>query len=384
MNATLRLIADDLSGALDALVRFAAPTAGRSLTVSWSDDPGHAAAWCSDSRDVDEAVAVERAGRSAAWLLDAQVSLLKCDSRLRGHVIPELVACLGSGDVARTVFTPALPSQGRRFHDGRVYTHPVDDAPGVDPAGPARETREPADPVVALEALGLPTSVRSPGEPVPDGISLWNASTEGDLDRIVAAAIALPGKTLWCGSSGLAGALARRDREPVHASATVPRPVPRPVLALVGTRHPVTIAQVSELACRHPGACLRAGPGGTSARTAAAQVSSALRRGESRCLSLVVPTGCDRDRAASVIESTLDDLTLHLDPPAFCLVTGGATLLVLAKLLGASTLAVEGEIESGVPVCRFGDGRWAGTRVISKSGGFGTRSLLLRALHGHA
>ena len=65
-----------------------------------------------------------------------------------------------------------------------------------------------------------------------------DAETDADLDAIVAEGRRLTGRVLWCGTGGLAGALAGHG--------TVPRPVlPLPLLALIGSDHPVSRAQVA-------------------------------------------------------------------------------------------------------------------------------------------
>ena len=51
---------------------------------------------------------------------------------------------------------------------------------------------------------------------------------------------------------------------------------------------------------------------------------------------------------------------------------GGRTLLSICRAVGASRLDVDGETSPGIPHSRINGGRWTGTRVLSKSGGFGS------------
>ncbi len=57
------------------------------------------------------------------------------------------------------------------------------------------------------------------------------------------------------------------------------------------------------------------------------------------------------------------------------LVSGGETLRALLPALGATGLDVLGELQPGIALSRLTEGRWRGTHVISKSGAFGEPGL---------
>ena len=80
------------------------------------------------------------------------------------------------------------------------------------------------------------------GRPGQDGgVFLCDADDEADLMEI-ATSPALSPPVLWCGSAGLARALARPGTPMSLAEA-----LPPPRLLLVGTAHPVTLAQLERL-----------------------------------------------------------------------------------------------------------------------------------------
>jgi uncharacterized protein YgbK (DUF1537 family) len=62
---------------------------------------------------------------------------------------------------------------------------------------------------------------------------------------------------------------------------------------------------------------------------------------------------------------------VEAERPDLVLAAGGSTLIGLSEALGAECLFALGEWRAGVPVSRFGRGRWDGTMVVSKSGAFG-------------
>ena len=153
--------------------------------------------------------------------------LQEAGQHARGHVALEILACLRAG-FDHAVVAPAFPFQGRITRGGRQLVHGRIPATGP----PGRVARRPL----------------LPGDVAPSGISLWDAATDADLDAVVAAGRRLSGRVLWCGTAGVAGALAGHATPPCPA-------VPRPILALIGSDHPTARAQLD--AC--PGRATLAG-----------------------------------------------------------------------------------------------------------------------------
>lgn len=306
----MRLLADDLTGALDTAARFTSSFGPIPVVGPGNPIPDGPVAIDSGTREapVDDATAMIRG--LAASLPGTGLAFKKIDSLLRGHVAAELIACQPFFD--HVVLAPAFPFQGRITRDGRQWTR---DGTGWRDVG--------------VDPASLP-------------VAMLDAETDADLDRIVAEGMRLGGRVLWCGTAGLAGALAGR------------RPVPRPplrgpVLALIGSDHPVARAQV------------------------AAAGSAALR-----IPAVSIPPGTPRAEAASLIATTFARVLADDPRPGVLFVSGGETLRGVCRALNAERLEVDGEVEPGVPTSILRGGAWSGQRVVSKSGAFGDTAFLNR------
>src|SRR4051794_24448123 len=194
----LRLLADDLTGALDSAAELAGLCGP--LPVAWRDAAPARGSLALDSgtRELGRDAAFARVRALALALAEADIAYKKLDSLWRGQPAAELAACLATGAWAHCVLAPAFPAQRRVTRGGRVLFGRPDG--GWDMA--------PVDPAAALAAEGLMVQPGRPDAPLPSGISLFDAETEDDLARIVALGRAAPGPVLWCGSGGLARALA--------------------------------------------------------------------------------------------------------------------------------------------------------------------------------
>lgn len=335
---TLRLLADDLTGALDSAARFI-PLLGP-IPVRWRpDDLPPTVAIDTGTRDCADATAQAVLQEQAPHLLAASIAFKKIDSLLRGPIAAELAACLPLFD--RCVLAPAFPFQGRITRDGRQLTRDGETW---------RDTG--VDLRAALAAHGL-------------AVPLRDAATDADLDAIVAACRTLPGRVLWCGTGGLAGALAGHR--------PVPCPVlPRPILALIGSNHSVSAAQLAAAGtCLH---CLP--PIGT---LDPAPLHRALQAGAA-AVRVMLSDRTPRAEAAERIGERFASLLAALPRPGTLMVAGGETLRRLCDALGVTGLDVDGEIMPGVPTSRMRGGAWDGQRVVSKSGAFGDVGFLARLL----
>lgn len=341
MQATrCRLLADDLTGALDSAARFV-PLAGP-IPVTWSAEaPAGHAAIDSGTRELEAAAAADRVARLAPLLAGGDPAFKKIDSLLRGHVAGELAACMTAFD--RCILAPAFPFQGRVTRNGRqlLRTEAGWRDVGVDLRA-------------ALAARGVQAE-------------LCDAETDVDLAAIVAAGRTRGGRILWCGTGGLAGALAGNH--------PVPCPdLPRPILALIGSDHPVSAAQLNAASwCVHRiGVPDRAGTTG---------IGAALREGAA-AIAMALPPDTPRPAATRMIATAFTTLLQAIPRPGTLLITGGETLRSLCNALGVIGLEVDGEVVPGVPTSRMRGGGWDGQRIVSKSGAFGDAGFLNRLLRG--
>jgi uncharacterized protein YgbK (DUF1537 family) len=356
---TLRLLADDLTGALDSAVQFLARFDPVTLYLAGTPPPGAAAAFDSVTRELPPAEAFARTAAAARLIADGAPAYCKLDSLLRGSPAAAIVACLQAG-FAHGVIAPAYPAQGRATRAGRQFVRLAGSA-GFVPTGP--------DLAADLAARGVAVTRCRPGDAAPSGVSLWDAETDADLAQVAAAGARLPGRVLWCGSAGLAAALAG-DRPPPAA------PPDLPLLALVGSHHPVTLAQLEAAAPWH----VRLDPDALDRQAAdrqAAQVARHLAADGFAAVTVALPQGVAEDVAAGRIQACFHTLLATIPRPACLFVTGGETLRGLCTALGVQALSVQGEVAPGVPSSILRGGDWDGLRVISKSGAFGAAHLLV-------
>jgi uncharacterized protein YgbK (DUF1537 family) len=316
----LRLLADDLTGALDSAARFV-PLCGP-IPVTWSlADRDGSFAIDTGTREVAPAEAIAAVTRHVNALAGADIAFKKIDSLLRGHVAAELSACMTGFD--HCILAPAFPFQSRVTRAGRQMVRDGSDWHDV-----------------GVDLTGLP---------------LHDAATDADLDAIVAAGRRLAGRVLWCGTGGLAGALAGRRPVPCPA-------LHGPVLGLIGSNHPTTLAQLASVPDLH-----RIVP-----------IGAAVGMPGPAAVTVGLPAAMDRVTAAALIAETLLAVLLRSERPGTLFVSGGETLRAICDGLGASSLLVDGEIEPGVPTSLLCGGSWDGLRIVSKSGAFGDAGFLAR------
>ncbi|WP_448192636.1 four-carbon acid sugar kinase family protein [Azospirillum sp. sgz301742] len=360
----VHLIADDLTGALDTAAQLTSATGP--IPIHWRGVPRSTAissiALDSGTREAGREEARETVAALVAGLPRSPGTILyaKLDSLLRGHAGAEIAAWIGAVAPVHCIVAPAFPYQGRVTRGGVQHVRTAD---GWRPT--ANDLR------TDLMREGLAVRCCRPGDPVPAGISLWDAETDADLAAIAAAGLGLDGPVLWCGSGGLAGALAQTAGQPSDPCGNAA--LPRPVLGLFGTNHPVTVAQIA--ACG--GLTLPLPDGGDASALALSQ-----RLGEQGVVlaGLALPDGLSCAEAANRIERAFGSLVRRLDAPGTLLVAGGETLRGLCMALEAERLDLDGHILPGVPRSVLRGGRFDGVRVVSKSGAFGERTLLRRLL----
>lgn len=334
------LIADDLTGSLDSIAPFAALGMNCVSAVSL-DALGPALALSPEvlsvnlgTREVPSDVARRKATAATRALLDASgpdtVWIKKIDSRLKGPIAAEISGMSEVLRPERVLLCPAIPELGRFVSQGYLRGR-----------GVVRDL-----PVAETVALDRPCDV-------PD------ATSDADLDRL--AASVQPG-TLVAAARGLASALARRmcpGRLPAPAGLQ-----PGPVGFAVGSRDPVTMAQVA----------LLRGHGGPRFIMAP--------DGEVMCITdpgpFVIQATAGAGAEGRVVSARLAEGVIRYVAGLRTLVlTGGETAASVLDAAGIQLLRVTGEVLPGLPLCRaidlpdFPD-------LITKSGGFGPPDTLLR------
>ena len=350
----LRIVADDLTGALDSAAPFAAATSP--LPVHWDRAPqGGSYALDTETR--------ERSADPIEWvhhLHGAAPAFKKIDSLLRGRTADEILACLERGRFRSAIIAPAFPAQDRITRLGRQYWRTA-----------GQRAWQPVDADLLLELRrSLPiVHAKSAKALAADGFFLCDAETEEQLDAIVAAGRRMVAPVLWCGSAGLARALAGPPR------AQAPFVLKAPLLMLIGSNHAVSRAQHTAIGAHRPTLVTRLGSG--AVERAVADVASLIGLGTSAALAVDLPPDSPRE-ARELLAETFGLIAARMPRPGSLLVTGGETLFGLLQALGAASLVATGELMPGVPHGRIVGGRWHDLTVVSKSGGFGAPDLLIR------
>jgi uncharacterized protein YgbK (DUF1537 family) len=351
---SLRLLADDLTGALDTAAEFVGLCGP--FDVTWADALSSKLPLCAAvdtgtrERNSTESVAIVE--KLAPLLCDGSIAYKKIDSLLRGAWAAELGACLRTGFWTSCIVAPAFAYQGRCTRGGQQFARAQDGS--WSPVG---------DPLLAqLATNGVAARPGRYDTVLSAGVHVFDAESDADLDRVVAIGRRSSRPVLWCGSGGLAGALARgRD-------ASAPSRLTGPVLGLFGSDQQATAAQLD--------ACC---PAVVALSESGDDNADVLRRKlAADGVALVkfnLASGLSRGEAAACIARQLAALTKALDPPGTLIVAGGETLKALCLALGAHALQVTGRIMPGLPRSIIQGGRWASVEVISKSGAFGAPDL---------
>lgn len=353
----LRLLADDLTGALDTAAEFSALCGP--VPVRWDTTPIHGSgALCSGTREAPREAAIAAVSAMAPLLAKADIAYRKLDSLLRGQVAAELAACWASGHWRHCVLAPAFPAQDRIARCGRVLT---------------RQASGGWAPIAMPDwfAEGLRPMQGDPDTRLAPGITWFDAETDEDLVRIAALGRHASGPVLWAGSGGLARAL---------AGAALVRPATQlegRVLGLFGSDQAATARQLA--ACGVDWLPILSAD-------EAPRVARHLDATGRALVSLAVPPGIGRTEAAARIATEFAALLRAVPRPGTLLVAGGETLRAICDALGAEALRAESLVMPGVPRSRLIGGAWDGLLVVSKSGAFGGDALwrsLLAAHHPH-
>ena len=356
----LRLIADDLTGALDSGCAFATQQEPVLIGLPWQPLPeGPRIAVSTETRDLDEATAVAIVADMVRGLKPGSHAetlwFKKIDSVMRGHPVAETVAAMHTGGFEHCVFAPAFPDMGRVTVGGRQYL-----------AGAERRQVGP-DFRADFEARGFSAGLLAleVGECVASfdedqKVSIIDAETQETLaKRITVLRHRAKQRTLWVGTGGLAAALSGQQSL---------RAMPPVRAVIVGTTHPVTLDQI-----------------GHAVASGWAVPDDAEPEKDGRP-ALIAPSLSSAD--ASETSARLRDLVpeIRIGNPAETafIIVGGDTLSKVLQSVGAKFLECFGEVATGVPICRIAGGRWQGVTLITKSGGFGKENLLTTLLAGHA
>jgi uncharacterized protein YgbK (DUF1537 family) len=366
---TVRLLADDLTGALDAAVRLVA-RAGE-LPVTWDAaaaiNADGSLALVTPTRDgpAEDAVAAIAALKKF-WRADA-LAFKKIDSLWRGNTLPEMIALIEGRVFATVIIATAFPEQNRITREGRQYWRRT-----------ANEEWQlvPVDLRGGLAARGIAVNIAARGEhpSALSGVWMFDAERPADLDAIAELGRTARGPVLWVGAAGLAGALGGAQRSPM------PTRIERPVTMIVGTNHLVSRAQVEAIAVGEDASVFQIGVDAAASDDLIARAAAQAAAGQSVVFWFSPDAELAPAQAEAAMNAFLQRLVERYRPPGTLLVTGGETLFRLCRAAGATRLLTGAEIAPGIATATFADGRWGGLSLVSKSGAFGAPGFLSELL----
>ncbi|AOF93764.1 four-carbon acid sugar kinase family protein [Sinorhizobium sp. RAC02] len=324
----LAILADDLTGALDTAAPFAAR--GMHVEVALSTSAvGEALREAPEvlsinlaSREIGAEAARRETERALATLPAGTRLFKKVDSRLKGHISAELDAM----PYQAALVAPAIPAFGRIVKDGCVTGFGVD------------------APISIAERLGSHAARATiPDIASQNELHLWlERADEAGIDLLV-------------GARGLAEAFAEAmsGQAPARA-AEIPA---GPGLFVIGSRDPITLAQIEALLghgdLRHLPA-----PNG--------RLDGARTDGSALTLVQAVPgedIATSEEVSHALAQSVCPDLAAAAST---LLLSGGATAEAVLKKMGIVRFRLRGECLPGLGLAHA-----QGHCIIAKSGGFG-------------
>jgi uncharacterized protein YgbK (DUF1537 family) len=383
----LGIIADDLTGAMDAGLPFA--LAGLETTVAMSTGrvlDSEVVAINTDSRAADVQEACKRVKMAASQLAGRRL-YKKIDSTLRGYVGAELLTLMVLLDIDKAVLCPAFIEGGRTLIDGqlRVDGKPLNETSLVnDPMWPMNTSD-----VATL--LGLPATLLGL-ECVEGGLDTLQKAINRAKTRVVIVdavrkshletigqAIAA-GNWLPCGSTGLAAAWVKALG--LHKSYTPPRPQVNsaPVLVVAGSRNPVTIKQIRCAQAVSRLSTIELAPGDEEADRWAGLEEALKSRSNTLLTSTLAQLVPEAGPSLNALMGRLTARACQEFELAGIVLTGGDTAMVVCEALGTSGMRIIGELQAGIPYGTLIGGSGERLWSVTKAGGFGSENVLVEAM----
>lgn len=407
--ATLLIIADDFTGALDTGVQFAAAGAAtRVVTNSGYDlrrlDPSiQVLVMDAETRHLSSSAAYEIVYDITERAVKQGIPYIykKTDSALRGNIGSELAAVLRASGAKGLSFFPSFPKMRRFTENGILY---IDGVP-VEQSVFGRDPFEPVTcsyvPDLIRRQTNTPVSVRSlsdsqSGLGPPEGITIWDGRTDEELMEMGAFLKSRERLHITAGCAGFAAVLSKLLG---LSGRLAPLPAFSPsFLVICGSVNPITVSQLDDAETKgfmrirltpeeKLGTSFWISPEGKAKlrhwfeliRTHTRVIldsndppgSDATRQyADSRSLGLTDIRTRISDSYGRILKGLLE---MGLD--STLMITGGDTLLGCMKRLGVREMEPLCELEAGIVLSNFILNHQK-CQVISKSGGFGSRELL--------
>ncbi|PRY66205.1 uncharacterized protein YgbK (DUF1537 family) [Vreelandella songnenensis] len=391
----LVILADDLSGAADCAVSYAAK--GLSTTVeltAQSRADSHIAVFDTDSRHLPPVEAANLCLET--WRLNGSSDLKlykKIDSTLRGNWAEEVAALIPEAGMA--IVAPAMPAMKRVTRQARQYIDqtPVEESEvwrNEQLAGRAdivvmlahQGVKSAHLPLATLRKSSIETLTRWFAEQRENTLRavVCDAETDEDLKRIASATQSIEG-AFWVGSAGLSQALSHYAGSDSSSAVPVRTEVNGPVLVVVGSMSPISHRQIDYLTQQAGEALgvfrvdIHALLNASTAPDTLLNAQAALERGEDVLVTLDQQTPDASINGYALSRRLAYYLGPQLGGLGGLIATGGETAKALLSAGGIERLSLTDELEPGV-VLSLDD---HGLPVVTKAGGFGKDSSLYQA-----
>ncbi|KKB80171.1 hypothetical protein VW35_07010 [Devosia soli] len=325
------IIADDLTGALDAAAPFAMRGMSTSVALGVAAlseaiaSGAHIVGISTDSREMAPEAARDTVRGVVGALPPGTPLFKKVDSRFKGNIAAELDAI----PHRRSLVVPAIPAFGRWMKGGKIGGFGV------------------AEPIDVATRLGRHAAKAL----LPDILG------QDDIERAIEQQFDLP-----IGARGLAEAMAKA-MAPKGQQPDISLPKGQ-VFCVIGSTDPITLAQLDLLRAQHADIRYLAAPNGHGKEAPGATA-----------ITIVQATPGQAPVDGKSVATALGETLARLSPAdgSMLILSGGATAQVILEQLGIGVLEVLGEALPGLPIARAG-----GLTVITKSGGFGDPDSLVR------
>ena len=367
---SIRILADDLTGALDTAAAFDGevpvyidcPPVG---AIETSVNPVSVVA--TPTRDVAVSTLGSYLAPVVEWFAAGDLPFKKVDSLLRGNTFAEIAWLLLNASFTRGIFAPAFPAQRRITVADRQWT--------LDRDGTKSAVAVPL--VSAFAELGVRAGAMDDKD-----ATIWipDVRTDDDLDRVAGwtdtGAGAAVNDLLWVGSAGLGNALARRFGLAPRVGSVSSLPAGQgPTVLISASFQSVFREQWALLRTNSDIAAVAAEAGDAEGIVRAVD---AARAGASDVWFDLSPRHVVKpEEARRRLDEHTRMLVDRLPVPGRLLVIGGDTLLGLCRASGATGLLARASIRSGWGCARLMGGVWDGVLCYSRSGAFGVADDLL-------
>ncbi len=376
--SSIRILADDLTGALDTAASFTGEVPVFIDRPPAQDNrffDAQISVVATPTRDISPEELPSHLHPALGWLKSGDIAFKKVDSLLRGNTFAELAWLTRNGAFDTTLFAPAFPAQGRVTIGGQQWV--------IEPgnlSGPRKSAALPFNEAFARYGLAVGSDTPSDGS----SLDVWapDILSDEELDAVVTKAeYEEAGSRLWCGSAGLAQALARYlGLVPGLVSAVSPLAVDSrsgPTVLVSASHHPV-LREQWKLLCSE---CKPQALAEHASHSQIARVMDLVRQGaQSAWFDLSPEEKISPAQAAELLSAQMELLVTGLPKPAQLIVVGGDTLLGLCRATGVDALLAQASVRNGWGCARLQGGIWDGVACYSRSGAFGGADDLLEII----